>query len=1047
METRAKLSVLLRAFRKRFLLTPKGCKSPVALPTFPVLTLPSFLHAYYTAKEVCEHVNVSGMLEAAFKKHRDANVIYAMTLGQIHGLPVAKKNLALRTLAWLTFAKKPFKENEMAEAFATDNRDGKVNEATQFEVENVIEYCRGLVVRIKTRQASFLRLAHMTAQEYFLQNIDFQNYHLDICLTRFSHLIACLPQQNMINQTRHKEIYSKGQSHKQSEWLGNGADDSESDSSLDDISEELQFSDAEAEDHRRHGEDKQGEDNKEEQEEQEQEQEGDQKNEEKEEDDDDDEAYSDLLFEDSESNATKESYRSWRSGKDVLPISLLHWITKETPFSIYAGAYALSHLKDSTLNPELDEVVLTLVKAANVRRRRSTFSSKLKDHQYSMDMLYIATFIGITSVVENMLDIPTTQIDGRDILGRTALMWALALGKESVAKTLLVRGAEVSAYDRRQSSTLTYTSTVKNEKLLMSLLQKCPKDMINARFFSSCAKASNVYLMNGAWFQRDFNLSDVNENGRAPLHEAVINGSEAAVNALIDHGAQVLIVGRNGYTPLAYAAKGQASSIAKALIQAGADPNSLNKRQETPLHLAVQYSIYNCLKVIQILVKAGANVCAEDEDGLVPLQVLIRAYHTSQGLHWTEKQILTCVKFVSADPISISHQDHDGANVLHDAVKCSYILILQYLISRAPPGTMNARKIHGQTPIFEALIADNVAAFDILVEIPDIDLLASRDDKETLLNCAAWASQKTVAQKLIKKAPQLIHLAEGHSISAIHYAVEKNRSPMLELLLNAGSDPPSRGHRFNQHLICYPAHEGRAWCLDALIERKAWMTYNPAGILVAHTDERRRNLLHEAASSGSIVVLEKIVSYLPLEGLSLEDKDPLGRTSLHLAALTGNSSLVGLLLTAGSNKDAITNTGDTPLDLALDFDASDVVQTDVVQTDVVQTDVVQTHVLSDAHMGRKWGQRSSKIQSYQHQSFFARLQNVLIMPISKQNNRLLTDLHRCKEKTVSRVGSREEFFHQFSPHMPYLEILVPKDAAFPIKQVIFETVSHDQGRP
>ena len=64
------------------------------------------------------------------------------------------------------------------------------------------------------------------------------------------------------------------------------------------------------------------------------------------------------------------------------------------------------------------------------------------------------------------------HVDDRDVLGRTALKWALALAKENFAEKLLDEGAQVQVDDRRQRSTLMYASTIKNEGLLLHFLQK-----------------------------------------------------------------------------------------------------------------------------------------------------------------------------------------------------------------------------------------------------------------------------------------------------------------------------------------------------------------------------------------------------------------------------------------------------------------------------------------------------------------------------------------------------------------------------------------------
>jgi ankyrin repeat protein len=970
----------------------------------PFLTKPSFLHAYYATKDVCEQVNISGIRKAASKQHKDANVIYTVTLEQINGLAATKKELAYRTIAWLTFTKKPFQENEFKEAFAIDNRNGRIDSTVQPNVENVIEYCRGLVVRVKTRKLSYLRLAHMTAQEYFSRVEFFQQYHVDMCLTCFNRVISCLIPNRMANQVQDSPDNQGGRTQGEYDYLADAADGYISDSSINEVSEEPNFLGPAEEDDKEYSEE-----------------EDDKEHIDEEDDDDDGEG------DDGEANEIPfEDHQSWRFSGDVWPQTLLPWIAKKTPFSLYAGSYAVSHLKDSTITSDIEKTILSFIKNAFSRRRRSMFSGRLQDHPYGMNMLHMASFLGIPSIVEEVLRMPMIQVDDRDLLGRTALMWALGLGKETIAERLLEGGAQVQGYDRQQRSTLMYASAVKNEALLTKLLQRVPEKDINASFLLSCAKANNVYLVDGALSRANINVNQIDENGRTPIHEAVISGSEAAVRSLILYGAQVSVPDCEGRTPLMYAAEGQNSEIAEILITAGANPNTSSQKGESPLHVAAK-NTKGDPRILRTLLRAGANIFFEDEYGLVPLQALLRI---CRDQYRSEKRTLACVQLLSGIPDTVSHQSHDGANALHDAVQCPYISVLKYLVSRAPPDTVNSQKNRGQTPIFEALIACNIPAFDVLINLPGIDLLKTRDDKKALLNCAAWTDEITVAQKLISKEPRLINLAEQHCVSAIHYAVERDSLEMFELLLDAGSDPRSRRHKFNRNLISYAAFEGRVWCLDTLLKLRAWMTYDQSGQLVAHKDDLGKTLLHEAAASASPAVLQKILNSLPLEGLSLEDRDALGQTPLHYAVRTRKEPLVSLLLTAKSDKDALTNTGATPLDLALEFEAGD---------------TVRTLVLADANVGQSSHPILSKIQCYRSEDFFAKLKDIIGVPTSIERNDITTDFQPYKEKTVHRTGTEYDVFDQGSPDIPFLEVIVPENAALPINQVIFETVSHDQG--
>lgn len=927
-----------------------------------------------------------------------------LTLSQISDLPATKRDLAHRIIAWLTFAKKPFEENELKEAFAIDNENGRVDNASHFHAENVVEYCRGLIIRVKTRGVSYLRLAHMTAQEYFLQVEFLQEYHSDICLTCFNHVISCLPLE------RSKSLEHAGHSkhRREIEYDDNhDPDDVTSanilDSPTNEGSEGPNFSDVECEEHSNYDEGNN--------------------------EDDDDDAVGGSFVDQVDSLVISEDRQSWRFGKDIWPRTLLPWIAKKTAFSSYAGSYALSHLKESLMNPKLEKRILVFIKTAFSRKRRSTFSQKFQDHPFRMNMLHMSSFIGLPSVVKEVLEMPMIHVDDKDILGRTALMWALGLGKESFAMRLLEEGAQVQDRDRRQRSTLMYASAVRDEGLLANLLQRVPEIEIDAGFLSSCAIANNAYVMNQMISSVKINLDQFDENGRAPIHEAVINNSEAAVLSLIEHQAQVSLLDRDGHTPLMFAVEGQNSNMVSILIRAGASPDPRNAKGESPLHIAAKNAKAG-LKMIQILLRANANTLSEDRDGLVPLQSLLRV---CGDYNWSEKETLARVKLLSENPKTISHLSREEANALHEAAQCRNLSVLKYLVSRTSPSTVNTQRVSGQTPIFDALYAYNVPGFNFLVEQPDIDLLTLRYDKKTLLNCAAWANEITVVQKLIQKAPELIKKAELHSISAIHYAIERDNLAMFNLLLEAGSDPRSRRYKHDIDLISYAAFEGRISFLDTLLklEAKVWITSDSSGRQVAHRDDRGRTLIHNAAAGGSTSALRKVLSFSPLEGLTLEDHDALGQTPLHCAIRARDEGLVSLLLKAGADKDAVMSSGETPLDLALELEIND---------------IVCTLVLANARVRGDWRSKLARVNCYQTEDFFNKLLDITAKPVNMKRNDVTTDNEPFKEKSVHRIGNEHSIYNSWSFDVPFLEIIIPENAALPIRQVIFETISHDQGK-
>jgi len=87
-----------------------------------------------------------------------------------------------------------------------------------------------------------------------------------------------------------------------------------------------------------------------------------------------------------------------------------------------------------------------------------------------------------------------------------------------------------------------------------------------------------------------------------------------------------------GDTPLHLAAAGYRVEIVKRLLAAGADPNAAgNHRHSGPLHYAADgyitgpaWDARRQVKTIEVLLKAGADIQAQDKNGATPLHRAVR---------------------------------------------------------------------------------------------------------------------------------------------------------------------------------------------------------------------------------------------------------------------------------------------------------------------------------------------------------------------------------------------------------------------------------------
>jgi ankyrin repeat protein len=111
------------------------------------------------------------------------------------------------------------------------------------------------------------------------------------------------------------------------------------------------------------------------------------------------------------------------------------------------------------------------------------------------------------------------------------------------------------------------------------------------------------------------------------LHYAAEDGHVAAMQFLIDDGADMNAGGRGIGTPLQYAAMRDHVAAMQLLIDSGADMNLGNMYRETPLHHTAQRGHVEAMK---LLIDNGADMNAKNGIGETPLHHAITHYAITQ---------------------------------------------------------------------------------------------------------------------------------------------------------------------------------------------------------------------------------------------------------------------------------------------------------------------------------------------------------------------------------------------------------------------------------
>ncbi len=181
----------------------------------------------------------------------------------------------------------------------------------------------------------------------------------------------------------------------------------------------------------------------------------------------------------------------------------------------------------------------------------------------------------------------------------------------------------------------------------------------------------------------------------------------------------------------------------------------------------------------------------------------------------------------------------------------------------------------------------------------------------TALHQAVFGNSEAAVKLLLERGANPNIRCEGDNAYPLHFAVEKNRVPIMHLLVEHGADTVGEGDY----------HE-----LGVLGWATAWEYCRPdletVTYLLAHG---ARHNIFSAVSVGDVETVRSLIARQP-DDLDRRMNGSLMRPMpLHLAVIKRLPSMVETLLELGANRESLDEAGFTPLDHAALLGASDIV--------------------------------------------------------------------------------------------------------------------------
>ncbi|UKZ77698.1 hypothetical protein TrVFT333_005422 [Trichoderma virens FT-333] len=398
-------------------------------------------------------------------------------------------------------------------------------------------------------------------------------------------------------------------------------------------------------------------------------------------------------------------------------------------------------------------------------------------------------------------------------------------------------------------------------------------------------------------------LSEVDSDGRTPLHMAALCGSEAVLRFLIDKAVSGKLPGMNtegdildakdyhSETALIAAVRMGNVDAAKILLESGARVNIQDGSGRTALHFAAS----NCPQLIRSLMDQNNDAAImADQDGCNPLHIAIK-YGSRDGIMilFEAYRRLTCFSQI------VSANDNDGKTALHYAAERGFEDITRQLI--APEGMQMANVDDIQRAAELAAINGHLAALRAIIGQEEI-----RNFGHQILSVAVSAGQLLVVCYLLQNNVSLNEkLNDGNIILSI--ASSKGFTEIVRILLQHGADVIATDSERRT-----PLHHAAGHGM-----------YEIAQILLGHQPEHGQLLkieacdlerytpLHYAARAGEV----KMVEFLLQKNAEIDAQSVKEETPLHVAVK--NSTVMRLLIDAGAEVNALDYYGRTPLHLAV----------------------------------------------------------------------------------------------------------------------------------
>jgi len=403
----------------------------------------------------------------------------------------------------------------------------------------------------------------------------------------------------------------------------------------------------------------------------------------------------------------------------------------------------------------------------------ASMSDRDRDPKRQGNALHYAAWGGSVDVVRWLVDEQGASLDEVDIVGNTALLYAVYGGHRATVDELLRRGRSLQERNSKNHTALLQAACGGHLELVQWLLQQgftldeADHDGNTALLFAAWGGHLDLIhflLANGS------SLHEHNHNGHSIFLSAANGGRVAIVEWLLDQGFSLTETNNNGDTALLLAAYGGHRHLVERLLELGASLDDKNACGFTPLLSAANGGQ---LDMARWLLQHGSSLDEADFDGYTSL--ILAACGGNIEL----------VKFFLDYGATITEKNANGDTALLLAAYCGNRDLVDWLLRNG--SSLHEKNFTGMGALISAANGGDVDVVELLLQRiteqgPDCGdgLEATDEGGYTPLLLAAQRGHLDVVKTLAKYGANLHAVTTVHGNNAIMLA---NDAPEVQRYL------------------------------------------------------------------------------------------------------------------------------------------------------------------------------------------------------------------------------------------------------------------------